>query len=104
MKKDNGQLRTEKQAVIFEAALKVFRQKGFHKARIADIATEAGISYGLVYHYYHNKEGLFNTILNQWWEDLYQLLIETRKGGRIFTGSFAKSSSIFWIPIKTSPI
>ncbi len=81
MKKDNGHLRMEKQAVIFDAALKVFRQKGFHKARIADIASEAGISYGLVYHYYHNKEGLFNTILNQWWEDLYQLLIETQKGG-----------------------
>ena len=81
MKKDNGQLRTEKQAVIFDAALKVFRQKGFHKARIADIAMEAGISYGLVYHYYHNKEGLFNTILNQWWEDLYRLLEETQKGG-----------------------
>ena len=42
---------------------------------------EAGISYGLVYHYYHNKEGLFNTILNQWWADLYQLLEETQKGG-----------------------
>ena len=81
MKKDNGQLRTEKQAVIFDAALKVFRQKGFHKARVADIAMEAGISYGLVYHYYHNKEGLFNTILNQWWADLYQLLEETQKGG-----------------------
>lgn len=80
MKKGNGQLRLEKQTVIFEAALRVFRLKGFHKARIADIAAQAGISYGLVYHYYNSKEGLFNAILNLWWEDLYRLLEDTQKG------------------------
>jgi TetR/AcrR family transcriptional regulator, fatty acid metabolism regulator protein len=81
MKKGNGQLRVEKQTVIFEAALKVFRQKGFHKARIADIAAQAGISYGLVYHYYNNKEGLFNAILHLWWEDLYRLMEKTQQSG-----------------------
>ena len=80
MKKENGQLRMEKQSVIFDAALRIFRLKGFHKARIADIAAEAGISYGLVYHYYHNKEGLFNAILNLWWEELFRLLDEIRNG------------------------
>jgi TetR/AcrR family transcriptional regulator, fatty acid metabolism regulator protein len=74
MKKTGNDLKKEKQSVIFEAALKVIREKGFHRARMADIAKEAGISYGLVYHYYKSKDDLCNDILNQWWVKLYQLL------------------------------
>jgi AcrR family transcriptional regulator len=74
MKKNGSDLKKEKQSAIFEAALKVIKEKGFHRARIADIAEEAGISYGLVYHYYKNKDDLCNDILNQWWGRLYELL------------------------------
>jgi AcrR family transcriptional regulator len=79
MKKNGSDLKKEKQSAIFEAALKVIKEKGFHRARMADIAEEAGISYGLVYHYYKNKEDLCNDILNQWWLNLYQLLEKIRK-------------------------
>jgi len=41
----------EKEDLILEAALKVIKEKGFHGARMADIARKAGISYGLIYHY-----------------------------------------------------
>jgi TetR/AcrR family fatty acid metabolism transcriptional regulator len=64
----------EKEAAIFEAALKTIKQKGFHKARMSDIASEAGISYGLVYHYYKNKEDLFDAIIDRWWEGLFQIM------------------------------
>ncbi len=67
-------MKKDKEAAIFEGALKVIKQKGFHKARMSDIAKEAGISYGLVYHYFKNKEDLFDSIINQWWNGLFQLI------------------------------
>jgi len=69
----------DKQAAIFKAALKVIKQKGFHKARMSDIAKEAEISYGLVYHYFKNKEYLFDSILNQWWDGLFRLMADIGK-------------------------
>ncbi len=70
----------DKEAVIFQAALKTIKEKGFHKARMSDIARKAGISYGLVYHYFDNKEELFNAILNRWWDGLFGQLANVSKG------------------------
>ena len=66
----------EKEGLIFDAALRVIKERGFHKARMSDIAKEAGISYGLVYHYFKNKEDLFDNILNRWWDGLFLLMDE----------------------------
>jgi len=63
-----------KQHLIFEAALKVIREKGLHRARMSDIADRAGISYGLVYHYFRSKEDLFDAVLNRWWDELFALI------------------------------
>ena len=63
-----------KQAAIFQAALRVIKEQGFHKAKMADIAAEAGISYGLVYHYFKSKEDLFEAILEHWWGSLFALM------------------------------
>jgi AcrR family transcriptional regulator len=71
--------RTEKEKAIFGAALKIIKLKGFHKARMSDIAQEAGISYGLVYHYFKSKEDLFETILKQWWDGLFDILDGIRR-------------------------
>jgi len=70
----------DKEAVIFRAALKTIKEKGFHKARMSDIAGKAGISYGLVYHYFDNKEELFNAILSRWWDGLFGLLANVSTG------------------------
>ncbi len=64
----------EKEAVIFDAACKVIRSKGFHQARITDIAQTAGISYGLVYHYFKSKADLFEAIQRTWWESLLNMM------------------------------
>lgn len=69
-------LKQQRQADILAAACRVFRRRGFHQAQMAEIAREAGTSYGLVYHYYKNKADLFDTILNQWWDGLYSILSE----------------------------
>ncbi|MBO8156064.1 MAG: TetR/AcrR family transcriptional regulator [Bacillaceae bacterium] len=49
----------EKQERIINAALKEFGQKGFQKASTNEIVKEAGISKGLLFHYFNNKKGLY---------------------------------------------
>ncbi|HOO46786.1 MAG TPA: TetR/AcrR family transcriptional regulator, partial [Deltaproteobacteria bacterium] len=64
----------DKQEMIIDAALEVFREKGYANARMADIARRAGVSYGLVYHYFGSKEVLFDLIVESWWNDLYTMM------------------------------
>jgi len=47
--------------------VKVFAERGYHGCRIADIAREAGVAYGLVYHYFENKEALLTSIFEESW-------------------------------------
>jgi TetR/AcrR family fatty acid metabolism transcriptional regulator len=68
-----------KEEAIFTAALSAIKEKGFHKARMSDIAARAGISYGLVYHYFLSKEDLFDALLNRWWEGLFTLMSGIKK-------------------------
>ena len=67
-------MKNNKQEIIVEAALEVFRDKGYANTRMADIARRAGVSYGLVYHYFAGKEVLFDVIVEGWWGQLYQML------------------------------
>jgi AcrR family transcriptional regulator len=59
--------RPDKRARILDAAIKVFAEGGYHGSRISDIAREAGIAYGLVYHYFRNKEEILATIFEERW-------------------------------------
>jgi TetR/AcrR family transcriptional regulator, fatty acid metabolism regulator protein len=63
-----------KQEIIIDAALNVFRERGYANARMADIARRAGVSYGLVYHYFGSKEVLFEMIVESWWSALYAMM------------------------------
>ena len=69
----------DKQEMIIDAALEVFREKGYANARMADIASRAGVSYGLVYHYFGSKEVLFDLIVETWWGDLYTMMDREKK-------------------------
>ncbi len=60
--------------IIIDAALKVFSRKGYADTRMADIAKEANMSYGLIYHYFENKEKLFDAIVEEWWHGFYDTL------------------------------
>lgn len=48
---------------IIDAAMRAFSQKGYSGATNKDIAREAGITPGLIYHYFENKEDLFKAII-----------------------------------------
>jgi TetR/AcrR family fatty acid metabolism transcriptional regulator len=71
---NTGNDKKAKEAAIFDAACRVIREKGFHQARITDIAHAAGISYGLVYHYFKSKTDLFDAILKEWWGGLFAMM------------------------------
>jgi AcrR family transcriptional regulator len=44
---------------IIEQALKTFSEKGYHQTRIADVASDIGVSKGAIYQYFESKEQLF---------------------------------------------
>ena len=48
--------RTDKRNLITDAAVEVFAEKGFHQARISDIAQRAGIADRTIYLYFTHKE------------------------------------------------
>lgn len=55
----------ERRRQIMEAALPIFAERGFKGATNRDIAERASIAPGLIYHYFANKEDLFNAILDE---------------------------------------
>jgi TetR/AcrR family fatty acid metabolism transcriptional regulator len=67
-------VRAEKRAIILDAAIHVFARNGYHGSRISDIATQAGVAYGLVYHYFKNKEEILATIFEERWAAFLEVL------------------------------
>lgn len=57
-------LKREKQDRFINGALKVFAQNGYRKASTDDIVKEAGISKGLLFHYFGSKQGLYEFVYN----------------------------------------
>jgi AcrR family transcriptional regulator len=60
----NQRLREEQREKILDAARKVFARKGI-AATMADVATEAGVSQGLAYRYFANKEEIVTSLIEQ---------------------------------------
>jgi TetR/AcrR family transcriptional regulator, fatty acid metabolism regulator protein len=52
---------------ILDAAIRVFARQGFHRCRVSDIADEAGVAYGLVYHYFNSKDQVLNELFSERW-------------------------------------
>ena len=59
----NAQIKDKRKEEIMSAALKVFARRGFANTKIGDIASMAGVSHGLVYHYFNSKEEIFSELL-----------------------------------------
>lgn len=57
----------ERRETILRAAVDVFSKKGYHGCRIADVARQAGVAYGLVYHYFRNKAELLESVFESGW-------------------------------------
>ena len=61
----NQRIREEQTKKILLAATRVFAHKGLAATKMADIAAEAGIGYGLLYHYFTNKEMIFQAAVER---------------------------------------
>lgn len=59
----NRQIKAERKERILRHALKLFALKGFAATKISDIAKAAGMSQGLVYHYYNSKDAVFTDLI-----------------------------------------
>jgi TetR/AcrR family transcriptional regulator, fatty acid metabolism regulator protein len=70
----------EKRRVILDAAVRVFARQGFHTSRVSDIADEAGVAYGLVYHYFPSKEAILDTLFLERWDVMLQAIAEADAG------------------------
>jgi AcrR family transcriptional regulator len=66
---------------ILDAAVKVFARNGFHSSRVGDIAEEAGVAYGLVYHYFKSKDELLETIFRDTWTQMLARVREVEASG-----------------------
>jgi AcrR family transcriptional regulator len=61
---------TDKRKRILDAAVRVFAERGYHGSRVGDIAEDAGVAHGLLYHYFASKEDVLHTIFTENWGEL----------------------------------
>ena len=66
----------DKRRLILDAAIHVFARRGFHSCRVSDVADEAGVAYGLVYHYFRSKEEILNTLFTERWQLMLDAIVE----------------------------
>jgi len=71
----------DKRRQILDAAIRVFARQGFHSTRVSDIADEAGVAYGLVYHYFKSKDEVLNELFTERWSLLLAAIEEADREG-----------------------
>jgi TetR/AcrR family fatty acid metabolism transcriptional regulator len=74
---DTSAARPDKRRLILDAAVVAFAKRGFHQSRVSDIADEANVAYGLVYHYFRSKDEVLDTLFLERWEILLEFIRET---------------------------
>ena len=60
----------DKRRQLLDAAVRVFARKGFHASRVGDIAGEAGVAHGLLYHYFESKDQVLEAVFQENWSIL----------------------------------
>jgi TetR/AcrR family fatty acid metabolism transcriptional regulator len=70
-----------KRRQIMEAAVRAFARKGYHACRVGEIAEEAGVAYGLVYHYFGSKEEVLQEIFRDTWTQMLARIREVAECG-----------------------
>lgn len=62
----------DKRRQILDAAVRVFARSGYHGSRVGDIAVEAGVAHGLLYHYFSSKEEVLQRVFSENWGELLE--------------------------------
>lgn len=74
----------EKRKKLIEAAKKEFLEKGYNKASLRKICSDAGVTTGALYFFFENKEDLFSSIVNPPLLELKKMVVEHFKEDRAF--------------------
>lgn len=69
----------DKRRQILDAAVRVFARKGFHASRVGDIAQEAGVAHGLLYHYFSSKDEVLEAVFHENWSVLLDRLVSVEE-------------------------
>ena len=69
----------DRRAQILEAAIVCFAKRGFHQASMHDISAEAGISVGLIYRYFENKEAVISAMADRHKKEISEVLERARQ-------------------------
>jgi TetR/AcrR family fatty acid metabolism transcriptional regulator len=57
----------DKRQRILAAAARVFARQGYEASPVGDVAKEAGVAYGLVYHYFGSKDAVLEAVFHEQW-------------------------------------
>jgi AcrR family transcriptional regulator len=101
----------EKRRLILDAAVRVFARKGYHTSRVGDIAEEAGVAHGLLYHYFRSKDEVLETIFRDTWTELVAdteriehagvpLREQLRRFARIYLGSWLMTPDLIRVLVR----
>jgi AcrR family transcriptional regulator len=71
----------DKRRQLLDAAVRVFARKGYHASRVGDIAEEAGVAHGLLYHYFASKDELLEIVFRETWADLLAAIRNVEESG-----------------------
>jgi AcrR family transcriptional regulator len=77
------------------AAVRVFASKGFHAARVKDIADEAGVAHGLLYHYFRSKDEVLDEIFRRTWSNLAGELHRIEVSGATLRVQLERFASVY---------
>src|SRR5438552_1579849 len=69
----------DRRTQILDAALVCFAKRGFHQASMHDISAEAGISVGLIYRYFENKEAVISAMADRHKAEIHGVLERARQ-------------------------
>jgi TetR/AcrR family transcriptional regulator, fatty acid metabolism regulator protein len=69
----------DKRRQLLDAAVRVFARKGFHASRVGDIAEEAGVAHGLLYHYFESKDQVLEAVFHENWSVLLARIASVEK-------------------------
>ena len=64
---------------ILAAAVSVFAERGYEATRVGDIASEAGVAYGLVYHYFPSKDAVLEAVFREAWGRLLNAVAQSEQ-------------------------
>lgn len=88
--------RSQKKEAILSAALELFKQYGFNKVSIADIAAKAAVSQVSIYNFFQSKENLKNELLKNLWEEYYQAIMSVSESDNTV---YSKIEKIFHMAV-----